>query len=398
MIPVIIISLSIQLFSHVYLQEEFDYTWRDRWVDSTTHEDEGKRGTFVWAAPEKKFDKEASKGIKTSEDSKFYHISRDIGSTFSSVGKTLIISYTVSHTQKLDCGGSYIKIFEEGFDQAKFSGDDQYAIMFGPDDCRSTNDKVHVILHKGGENRAMKTKIKTKNDKNTHLYTLIFHKNHSVEVRIDEHTELLKDMHEEWSYFPASRIRDSTAKQPSDWDDRPLIVDETDVKPADWDVPEYIETNTEKPADWDEEKDGKWIVPLKRNPLFKGEWKPKMIPNPSYSGGKWEQPWIDNPEIVDDTEKDFGFEKLRYVGIDVWQVQSGTIFDNIFIGDDLVEYEAFVNATWRKQHKVEFPNESTPKKKDDSKSAKKEEKKVEKKEKEGIPDDDEGWEWYTDRW
>jgi len=38
---------------------------------------------------------------------------------------------------------------------------------------------------------------------------------------------------------------------------------------------------------------------------------------------------------------------LEHVGIDVWQVKAGSIFDNIIIGDDLAEVNAIVEKTWK---------------------------------------------------
>jgi len=38
---------------------------------------------------------------------------------------------------------------------------------------------------------------------------------------------------------------------------------------------------------------------------------------------------------------------MKHVGIDVWQVKSGSIFDNIIVGDSLDEVNAIVDATWK---------------------------------------------------
>lgn len=81
--------------------------------------------------------------------------------------------------------------------------------------------------------------------------------------------------------------------------------------------------------------DGEWEPPMIDNPEFKGEWKPKDIPNPAYKG-KWIHPEIDNPEYKHD-DKLYLYENIGAVGFDLWQVKSGTIFDNIIITDSAAE-------------------------------------------------------------
>jgi calreticulin len=50
------------------------------------------------------------KGIKTSEDARFYSLTAPLDSAFDNKGKDLVLSYTVKHEQNLDCGGAYIKV------------------------------------------------------------------------------------------------------------------------------------------------------------------------------------------------------------------------------------------------------------------------------------------------
>lgn len=83
------------------------------------------------------------KGLQTSEDSRHYGISALLPSAFSSAGKDLVVQYSVKFDQKIDCGGAYIKLGAVA-DQASFSGDTPYQIMFGPDVCGGTR-KTHVV-------------------------------------------------------------------------------------------------------------------------------------------------------------------------------------------------------------------------------------------------------------
>ena len=93
------------------------------------------------------------------------------------------------------------------------------------------------------------------------------------------------------------------------------------------------------PDYWDEDEDGKWEPPMMYNPDYKGEWTPQMILNPDYKG-EWEPPQLPNPDYVEGSEAEvYRHKDLKFVGIDVWQVKSGSIFDNIVVTDS-VEYAA----------------------------------------------------------
>jgi len=54
------------------------------------------------------------------------------------------------------------------------------------------------------------------------------------------------------------------------------------------------------------------------------------------------QKQIANPEYHEDSAI-YAYPDFSWVGIDVWQVKSGTIFDNIFISDSATEAEEFAN-------------------------------------------------------
>lgn len=69
------------------------------------------------------------------------------------------------------------------------------------------------------------------------------------------------------------------------------------------------------------------------NPEYKGEWSAKQIDNPNYKG-IWKHPEIDNPEYTADNNL-YLREEVCAVGLDLWQVKSGTIFSNFLITDDL---------------------------------------------------------------
>merc|ERR1711998_398104 len=112
------------------------------------------------------------------------------------------------------------------------------------------------------------------------------------------------------------------------------------------DIPAKIsDPKAKKPDDWDDESDGTWEAPQIDNPEFKGEWKAKRITNPAYKG-VWEAKLIANPKYAPD-DKLYSYEKFGTVGIDVWQVKSGTIFDNILITDDVDYAKEHAEKTWK---------------------------------------------------
>lgn len=70
-------------------------------------------------------------GLQTSQDARFYELSRKLDKTFNNEGKTLVLQYTVKHEQNIDCGGGYIKLLPADTDLSDFNGDSKYFVMFG---------------------------------------------------------------------------------------------------------------------------------------------------------------------------------------------------------------------------------------------------------------------------
>merc|ERR1719204_3003350 len=124
-----------------------------------------------------------------------------------------------------------------------------------------------------------------------------------------------------------------------------MIPDPEDTKPEDWDKPQHIpDAGAAKPSDWDDDMDGEWEAPMIDNPEYKGEWKPKEIVNPDYKG-PWVHPKVPNPEYVHDAFL-YRYADIGAIGLDLWQVKSGSIFDNFLITDDPAEAEAFAQTTF----------------------------------------------------
>jgi len=317
--------------AEIFFQEEFNDGWENRWVVSKHKQSEGTAGEFGVSAGKYFNDAEADKGLQTKQDARFYQISAEM-KEFSNKDKPLIVQYSVKHEQNIDCGGGYLKILPAGLDQENFQGDSKYNIMFGPDICGTTK-RIHAILTYKGKNHLIKNDIPCENDEFTHLYTLIIKPDQTYQVLLDN-KEVKKGTFDDWDFLPPKQILDPSVSKPSDWVDQKEIDDPNSAKPEGWDdIPKQVaDPNAAKPDDWDAELDGEWEAPLIDNPEYKGEWKAPKIPNPAYKG-EWVHPKVDNPDYSDDKEI-YAFDSNKYVGIEIWQVKSGTIFDNILVTDD----------------------------------------------------------------
>jgi len=331
-------------FAEIYLEETFQDgdKWEDRWIQST-HKG-GDAGKFVLTAGKFYGDAEKDKGIQTSQDAKFYGLSTE----FKPVkDKPLVVQFTVKHEQNIDCGGGYVKLFDCKLDQTDMHGDSPYHIMFGPDICGPGTKKVHVIFTHKEKNHLIKKDIRCKDDVFTHLYTLIVNPDGTYEVLIDNESAQKGSLTDDWDFLPPKKIKDPEVSKPDDWVDAAKIDDPEDVKPEDWEKPEHIaDPDATKPEDWDDEMDGEWEPPMIDNPEYKGEWKPRQIDNPDYKG-PWVHPEIDNPEYNEEEAATLGkFDEVCKLGFDLWQVKSGTIFDNIMITDDPEEAKKAGEDLW----------------------------------------------------
>ena len=432
--------------------------------------DEAKAGRVGWARPEKYYHPEQSKGLKTLDDNRFYHYSCDMNRTISTFNKSIFIGYQVTQTRDQKCAGSYLKFFKEPFDPEHFNSDTPYEFMFGHEYCGST-DQVQCTFNHDGKKHEKTQKIWTKHDKETHWFGIKLYANHTFEAYVDLKREAFGTIGSKWKgmkqvyvcicrcflltlsssftvytlilflryfhlfflllpsfslplfFFSLSHLTPSISippsiplpqkynddvKKPDDWDDREYIPDPDEEQPEDWDDQHRFVTdpNATKPQWWNETEDGEWIAPIIQNPAFKGKWRAADIKNPNYTG-PWVSPLERNYE-VSDAEWEKYFPVFRYVAIDDWQVESGTIFDNIIITDDPVEYEAFQRATYQRQKEVEKPGfvedfyekEISRKEKDKEKEDKKIKEENDRYIRTGvtweIPSDDEHDEWYME--
>ncbi|TPX52742.1 hypothetical protein SeMB42_g01219 [Synchytrium endobioticum] len=320
-------------------------------------------------------------------------------------GETLVVQYEVKLQNGLECGGAYMKLLtaDPNFEASKFQDSSPYTIMFGPDKCGTTN-KVHFIFrHKSPisgqfEEKHLTSPPPAKDDKLSNLYTLIVHPNNTFFININEQTVKSGSLLEDFTpsvnppkeiddpedkkpsdWVEDAKIPDPTAKKPADWDeDAPLeILDEDAKKPDDWldNEPEAIpDPAAEKPDDWDDEEDGEWVAPsisnpkcekvsgcgewkrpTKRNPSYRGKWRAPMIDNPAYKG-EWAPRKIANPQYYEDLHP-ANFQKIGAIGFELWTMQDGISFDNIYVGSSVEDAKTLADESWAVKHKIELAKE-----------------------------------------
>merc|ERR1711966_348557 len=343
-------------FGEVYFEESFGDGWESRWVTA------GKEGLGEFKASAGKFGDDV--GLQTSQDAKFYGISAALP-TFSNKDKTLIVQYTVKHEQNIDCGGAYLKLGPAPFDGKEFNGDTEYNIMFGPDICGMTK-RTHLIFNYNKENLLKTKDLRTESNELTHLYTLTVKPDNTFDVSIDGESVEAGSLAEGWKFLKEKEVDDPEDKKPEDWVDEAEMDDPEDKKPEGHDdIPAKLaDPKATKPDDWDDESDGEWEAPQIDNPDFKGAWSAKRISNPAYKG-VWAPKKIANPKYVDDNT--IGqYASFGWVGIDVWQVKSGSIFDNMLITDDVDTAKAAADKI-----KVSMEAEKKMKEEKDAEKAKK---------------------------
>nr|WMP39828.1 calreticulin-3 [Solanum melongena] len=350
LIKLLLFSIITSSLSEIFFEEQFDDDWQSRWVKSDWKRSEGKAGSFKHTAGKWAGDPD-DKGIQTS-NAQHFAISAKIPE-FSNKNRTLVVQYSIKLEQDIECGGGYIKLISGYVNQKKFGGDTPYSMMFGPDINGTQTKKLHVILSYQGQNYPIKKDLQCETDKLTHFYTFILRPDASYSIWIDGRERDSGSMYTDWDIFPPRKIKDVNAKKPADWDDREYIEDPNEVKPEGYEsIPKEIPNpKAKKPDHWDDEEDGIWRPPKIPNPAYKGPWKRKKVKNPNYKG-KWKTPWIDNPEFEDADL--YVLKPIKYVGIEVWQVKAGSLFDNILICDDpdyakKVIEEVFANRETEKE-------------------------------------------------
>ncbi|KAG6653750.1 calnexin homolog isoform X1 [Carya illinoinensis] len=382
--------------SDVIYYEPFDESFEGRWVASQKDDYNG-----VWK--HSKSEGHDDYGLLVSEKARKYAIVKELDQVLSLKDGTVVLQFEVRLQDGLECGGAYLKYLrpqEAGWQPKEFDNSSPYSIMFGPDKCGSTN-KVHFILkHKNPKSgdyveHHLKYPPSVPSDKLSHVYSAILRPDNEVSILIDgeekKKANFLSGDDFEPPLIPAKTIPDPDDKKPEDWDERAKIPDPEAVKPDDWDEDAPMEIEDEeavkpegwlddepeeiddpdaaKPEDWDDEEDGEWEAPkidnpkceiapgcgvwkrpMKRNPAYKGKWQAPLIDNPNYKG-IWKPQDIPNPDYFELEKPDF--EPIAAIGIEIWTMQDGILFDNILIAGDEKVAESYRLTAWKPKFEAE---------------------------------------------
>ncbi|XP_074560536.1 calnexin homolog [Curcuma longa] len=397
----LVLMLIAALFSQIWASdplfyESFDESFEGRWIVSEQADYEG-----TWK--HSKSDGHEDYGLLVSEQARKYAIVKELEEPVALKDEAIVLQFEVRLQNGLECGGAYLKYLrpqEAGWTPKGFNNVSPFTIMFGPDKCGSTN-KVHFILqHKNPKTgnfveHHLKYPPSVPFDKNSHVYTAILKPDNELKILIDgeekKKANLLSSDDFEPALIPPKTIPDPDDKKPEDWDERAKIPDPDAVKPDDWDEDAPMEIEDEeavkpegwlddepaeiddpeatKPEDWDDEEDGEWEAPkvdnpkceaapgcgewkrpMKRNPAYKGKWSAPLIDNPNYKG-IWKPQEIDNPEYFELDKPNI--EPIVAIGIEIWTMQDGILFDNILISGDEKVAESYRLETWKPKYDVE---------------------------------------------
>ncbi|OIW18231.1 hypothetical protein TanjilG_06315 [Lupinus angustifolius] len=376
--------------------ESFDKSFEDRWIVSQKEEYNG-----VWKHA--KSEGHDDYGLLVSEKARKYAIVKELDAPVILKDESVVLQFETRFQDGLECGGAYLKYLrpqEAGWKSKEFDNESPYSIMFGPDKCGATN-KVHFIFkHKNPKSgdyveHHLKFPPSVPSDKLTHVYTAILKPNNEVQILVDgeekKKANLLSSEDFEPALIPPKTIPDPEDKKPEDWDERAKIPDPAATKPEDWDEDAPLEIVDEeaekpegwlddepdeiddpdatKPEDWDEEEDGEWEAPkidnpkceaapgcgewkkpVKKNPAYKGKWHAPLIDNPDYKG-IWKPQEIPNPDYFE--LKKPNFEPIAAIGIEIWTMQDGILFDNILIAKDDKVAASYRQTTWKPKFTVE---------------------------------------------
>ncbi|MCO5592762.1 hypothetical protein L7F22_046765 [Adiantum nelumboides] len=387
-------------FAKPIFYESFETSWEGRWLPSAKDEYQG-----VWK--HEKSEGHENYGLLVSEKARKYGIATALPEVVHFGEKPVVLQYDLRLQNGIECGGSYLKFLQvqnDDWTPEQLDNEAPYSVMFGPDKCGSTN-KVHFIFrHKNPKTglyveHHLKNPPSIVNDKLTHVYTAVIHPDNKVSILIDgEEKKSVDLLSNEFDppVLPPETVADPDDKKPEDWDERAKIPDPEASKPEDWDEdapfevedmeaekpdgwledePEEIDDEeAAKPEDWDDDEDGEWEVPkitnpkcidgpgcgqwkrpMKKNPAYKGKWYAPMIDNPAYKG-IWKAREIPNPDYFHLDKPNL--ESIAAIGIEIWTMQDGILFDNILLTNDEELAKHYRDTEWKVKFEVEKAKET----------------------------------------
>merc|ERR1712070_989203 len=255
--------------------------------------------------------------------------------------------------------------------------------------------KVHFILRhqspKTGlweEKHLVTPPVPPVADGSTHMYTAIVGVDNSVRILIDGEERKTASLLSKEDFSPPvnppEEIDDPTDSQPADWVEDQMMDDPSATKPSEWDEdapsmipdPEAVkpegwlddeplmvaDASAETPSDWDADEDGEWEAPIVSNPKCLnapgcGEWSRPVVINPAYKG-EWKARQMKNPDYFYD-ETPYAMAPIGGIGIELWTMQDGILFDNILISADEGAATALSEATFKRRQAAESASKAS---------------------------------------
>ncbi|KAJ5074633.1 calreticulin [Anaeramoeba ignava] len=196
---ILILILLFPSFSKIYFEEEFDKTWKERWISSN----KTNLGRWIRSAGDWFGDPEKDKGIKTIDKEHFYQISAKFPEIIESTkNTTLVIQLIIQISDFSNCGGGYIKILPKGTNQKTL---DKYSLIFGPDICEG-DPKILITFNYNGKILAWKKIKPFLQNQLTHVYTLVLKPNNRYEVWIDLVKTYQGSLYEDFDFIEPKQI------------------------------------------------------------------------------------------------------------------------------------------------------------------------------------------------
>lgn len=325
------------------------------------------------------------KGLVMKKAAAHHAISYKLDKPFNNHNNDLVLQYEVKFQEGINCGGAYIKLLDDGFDNlGEFSNETPFQIMFGPDICGASN-KVRFILKrynpilKEMEEKQLVNTPFARTGKVSTLYTLILKNNQDFEIRINGETAVSGNLVTDADAMsppiePPKEIPDEFALSveeedtEEDTEEGSEVTEEKSI-PEGWnehEEPFITKPGATKPKEWDEEEDGVWEPPMIPNPNCAngcGKWNPtvhdsKKGPEKIQEKKKGEKKLVANPKYYSDPTPS-NIKPIGGLGFELWNMHRDILFDNIYLGHSVKEAEKIGNDTFIPKFEAECINEAS---------------------------------------
>uniref|UniRef100_A0A5S6Q8E2 Calreticulin n=1 Tax=Trichuris muris TaxID=70415 RepID=A0A5S6Q8E2_TRIMR len=341
LIVLIALPTLVPVSPRVYLDERFDDgdLWKERWVQSKHEPQQGRvqvsHGDF-YAHPE------IDKGLQPMDSFRYYQIARKLDVPFNTLGKSLVLQYSVKNQRQINCAGAYIKLLPTTTNLSEFSSKTPYYIMFGPDICGIELRVVRAIIRHEGKEYALKKSVTCEEDAYTHFYSFIIHPNQTYEIRIDNKVRMAGNIIDDFGLHIPYMIRNYKVRKPSDWDDRIFLKNKSMPLNDNKNSNEDAITNQERMYDdgnynGDSEFSERPPHGYVRNQNYRGRWKPPYVIRRS----------------GEEKALQLAYRNIGAVGFDLWVITTEIVFDNILISDDTNHALKFDEESFERLRKSE---------------------------------------------